>query len=240
MPTTKKGGTSLVTPPDLTSLAVPFGLMLAKQSAEHMIAKTASARPKSAPKSSSGKKSGGASTPAISELAVPFGLMIAKSGAERLMSKKGGAAKTTGGMKKDMSCGVNPSTGRCKKGMPKDKDMCDLNKKTNRCVKDKYTEGDMYNKVFKGGMKKDMSCGVNPSTGRCKKGMPKDKDMCDLNKKTNRCVKDKYTEGDMYRKVLGTKKPRANKKGGSSCGDHSNKKGGSSCGNHPLTPLSKS
>lgn len=185
MPTTKKGGTSLITPPDLTSLAVPFGLMLAKQSAEHMIARTASASPKKSasarPKSSSGKKSGGASTPAISELAVPFGLMIAKSGAESIMTKKGGAMTKKGGA---------------------------------------MTTGGMTTGGMKMKMKKDMSCGVNPSTGRCKKGMTKDKDMCDLNKKTNRCVKDKYTEAKNYGKVFGTKKPRANKKGGSSCGNH--------------------
>ena len=121
----------------------------------------------------------------------------------------GGAKKA----KKAMSCGVNPSTGRCKKGEPKNKDMCELNKKTNRCIKDKYTEAKMHAKIFKGGAKKakkDMSCGVNPSTGRCKKGEPKDKDMCELNKKTNRCIKDKYTEAKMHAKIFkgGAKKAK--------------------------------
>jgi thiamine kinase-like enzyme len=51
---------------------------------------------------------------------------------------------------KNKTCGVNPYSGRCKKGEPKGNDMCDLNKKTNYCIKNKYTEAAMYNKVFKG------------------------------------------------------------------------------------------
>jgi hypothetical protein len=128
---------------------------------------------------------------------------------------------------KDKTCGVNPSSGRCKKGEAKDKDMCDINKKTNYCIKNKYTEAEMNKKIFKGGdvkdktilaikdkdtilaikdkkkmrAVKDKTCGVNPSSGRCKKGESKDKDMCDLNKKTNYCIKNKYTEAEMYKKL---------------------------------------
>ena len=59
----------------------------------------------------------------------------------------GGAKKT----KKDMTCGVNPKTDRCKKGEPKGKDMCVLNKSTNRCKKDQHTEAKNYARIFKGG-----------------------------------------------------------------------------------------
>jgi hypothetical protein len=114
--------------------------------------------------------------------------------------KLGGVGKKV----KDTSCGVNPSSGRCKKGESKDKDLCTTNLKTNRCIKDKYSEANMYSKLkLDGGAKKvkDTSCGVNPSSGRCKKGESKDKDLCATNPKTNRCIKDKYSEANMYSKL---------------------------------------
>lgn len=61
----------------------------------------------------------------------------------------GGAKKPK--TKKDMTCGVNPKTDRCKKGEPKGKDMCVLNKSTNRCKKDQHTEAKNYARIFKGG-----------------------------------------------------------------------------------------
>ena len=58
-------------------------------------------------------------------------------------------------------------------------------------------------RILNGGAKKvkDTSCGVNPSSGRCKKGESKDKDLCTTNPKTNRCIKDKYSEANMYSKL---------------------------------------
>ena len=50
-------------------------------------------------------------------------------------------------------------------------------------------------------MKNTKPCGVNVSTGRCKRGAPKDKDMCTVSPKTKRCVFDKFTEKDNFARL---------------------------------------
>jgi exo-beta-1,3-glucanase (GH17 family) len=103
------------------------------------------------------------------------------------------------------SCGVNPASGRCKKGETKDQDLCIT--KNNRCIMDPYSEAKMYRKLNLDGkkVKKDasssFSCGVNPASGRCKKGETKDQDLCTTNPKNNRCIMDPYSEAKMYRKL---------------------------------------
>ena len=114
--------------------------------------------------------------------------------------------KSLNGGKKDTSsssCGVNPASGRCKKGETKDQDLCIT--KNNRCIMDPYSEAKMYRKLNLDGkkVKKDasssFSCGVNPASGRCKKGETKDQDLCIT--KNNRCIMDPYSEAKMHRKL---------------------------------------
>ena len=75
--------------------------------------------------------------------------------------------------KKD-TCGINPTSGRCKIGMPNDK-KCKLNvsewgvKNCTKVVKRPVGRPKKNNKP------KKQTCGINPTSGRCKIGMPNDK-----------------------------------------------------------------
>ena len=76
-------------------------------------------------------------------------------------------------VKKD-TCGINPTSGRCKIGMPNDK-KCKLNvsywgdKNCAKVVKQPVGRPKKNNKP------KKQTCGINPTSGRCKMGAPNNK-----------------------------------------------------------------
>ena len=75
---------------------------------------------------------------------------------------------------KKQTCGINPSSGRCKIGMPNDK-KCKLNVSElgrENCAKVVKRPVGRPRKDVK---PKKQTCGINPSSGRCKIGMPNDK-----------------------------------------------------------------
>ena len=82
---------------------------------------------------------------------------------------------------KQLTCGTNPTTGRCKIGMKNDK-KCVLKSgpNGNKCARAPLK---LVKKVVKKAAKAPKAvkpvCGVNPTTGRCKIGMKNDK-VCEL------------------------------------------------------------
>lgn len=96
------------------------------------------------------------------------------------------------------TCGVNPSSGRCKLGLPDD-GKCELITKNgkNRCKKfDKVKPVVKKAKPDQRMPKlKATTCGVNPKSGRCKLGLPED-GKCELktDKGKRRCLKLKPQE----------------------------------------------